>query len=607
MTDELKNPSMESEQLTLDIDALGKVREAVQSLSKYIHGKKIYAKNNPTLIKFAEEFRLAFQTYFEVESEMVLAVNQYTLQWREQIVYSNEKRDESLAFLLYKDGVGELAIQEEVPFEELDALVDIIKEELHNSNETEDVVTRLWKADFGSIYYRVLDEYLVGEFGEGKQAQGEGSGARPPLECEDHSDLPSLKDKGRDVVDTRTYSDSIEGYMESLVDQSCPHGSPQEREEVFQSLVESFFTISSYELRLCQEEVAAEKLRDALIDFLESILEFTMQDNQSALRDLYNIIDCITDYIRKEANPARLAETLLILRVFRSSHDLAPATVDYFLGVEEKFSDTEYLHGLSKSITSWSSGANELFAYYRQVGKRAVPSICALMEEIDNPKAHRAACDVLIDVAHDDLPRIIESLNLDNERVARAVVYLLREMETNTIPPLVNELMFYPEQRVREEVIEFLSGIGSEDAAVMLVRMLDHSEKSTRMKTLAAMETLDSAIIANKLVALAFDKELADKRLDEQEHVFRALGKVVGVRALPHIRQMLEKRSRFGFGGQGKNDKMLAVRALEHILSRESIGLLQTLATDSNGLVKAKALRALKSLQTTMRSSSQKV
>ena len=128
-----------------DLRGLDKVRVVLQALSKLMAGKRTYAKNNPTLIKFSKDFDAAFQAFFADEDELVLTVEQWEIKWRDTVVYQNDKIDESLAFLMYKDGIGEITFQQSVTPEQLDIFVDLLKDELHNFSPDEDVVTKLWK------------------------------------------------------------------------------------------------------------------------------------------------------------------------------------------------------------------------------------------------------------------------------------------------------------------------------------------------------------------------------------------------------------------------------------------------------------------------------
>ncbi|MBI4720673.1 MAG: hypothetical protein HY770_05550, partial [Chitinivibrionia bacterium] len=169
-----------------------KVRAIFSALAKYINAKTIYASNNPTVAHFAEAFREAFRSYFEDEKELLLAVEQYQLKWRDEVVYRNTEKVDSLAFLLYKDGIGEVTIHSSVKQEELDQLADLIKNEIYNPSAHLDIVGRLWQLQFTNIFYRVFDDSADGATGDGK---GSGAESREgALHAGDHPEAPGGAD-----------------------------------------------------------------------------------------------------------------------------------------------------------------------------------------------------------------------------------------------------------------------------------------------------------------------------------------------------------------------------------------------------------------------------
>jgi|GEM_PF-5968549 len=153
-------------------DAPLKVKHFIKAFSKYLSGKKLYTANNPILANFARELENSLRECFQEQQELVLAVNQFRLEWDGEKVYENTRRDESIAFTLYKDGIGEVTFRDGVSFKELDTFIDLLIHDMRRSSSDEDIVTRLWKADFDYITYRVLDEYLSGEFGERQKYAG---------------------------------------------------------------------------------------------------------------------------------------------------------------------------------------------------------------------------------------------------------------------------------------------------------------------------------------------------------------------------------------------------------------------------------------------------
>jgi hypothetical protein len=77
--------------------------------------------------------------------------------------------------------------------------------------------------------------------------------------------------------------------------------------------------------------------------------------------------------------------------------------------------------------------------------------------------------------------------------------------------------------------------------------------------------------------------------------MFRALGKVAGIAALPRLRQMVEKKHYLGTGkARSKRDKLCAITALRYVPGPESRAMLERLCHDSDTLVKTKAAHVLK-------------
>ena len=105
-------PSGPDTALADDVQAhLPKVEHILTSLTKFIHGRKLYAENNPRLQEFSREFESSLKTFFKIEDELVLSIDQYSIFWHGGCVYENDKRDDSIAFLLHRDGIGEITIE----------------------------------------------------------------------------------------------------------------------------------------------------------------------------------------------------------------------------------------------------------------------------------------------------------------------------------------------------------------------------------------------------------------------------------------------------------------------------------------------------------------
>lgn len=568
-----------------------KVRTVIQCFSKFIHGRKLYAKNNPTLLKFASEFDQSFRDYFENEEELVLSIDRYSMMWRDQVVYNNDKREESIALLLHKDGVGELCFESAVTNDELERFVDLITEKVYNAATGDDVVTELWRADFDHIFYRVLDEYLVGEYGNGDQEAG---AEQVSLEIEDHQEIPSFADRGRIIVDSSESVEAVHIYLNNLITQNFPTSSEAQKEERLQNLMDSLFKVNQEELTDYREELFQEKQEDRLLDLFEVILGFAlMKDNPQITRDVTNVLDRIAEFVILEKNPTSLTSLLTTIRVFARSNQFTPNVASFFETLESKFCDTDLLLSLGELINTGTKSV-DVFKYFKEVGSSSASAICQLLDRTSSAKFHREACDTLLAIAWEDIPSIISDLNMEKSQLARDAVYLTRISAPTEIPQMVKELMYYPDHKVQEEVIEYLADNRTEEAVALLDRLLDDNDQRIRIKATTAVANMKCQSLATKIVDMAFDKELSTRSMEEQEQVFRAAGRLGGETLVPRLRRMVEKKGLLGIGkGPSKENKLLAIRALEEIQAPDSIQILEQLANDSEGLVKAKAKRAL--------------
>ncbi|MCZ6766983.1 MAG: hypothetical protein O7D32_08620, partial [bacterium] len=274
-----------------------KIRTILAALLRYVAGRKIYAKNNPTVAKFASTLEEEFNEFFSSEDELVLTIEKKVIKWRESVVYEKDERDENLAFLLYKDGIGEVSFHKGISGEEITTFVDVIKDEFGNISPDEDTVTKLWRADLENVNYRVLEEYLVGEFGDGKREDDQNM----VLNKVDHNDLPSFEDKGRVTVSAQGPLASIDDYLHGLAETGGETQTQEQAEAQFENLMESYFRISVTESDRCCQELQLENEQDKLVEFLELAFDFTLlEDRPIVARDAVNIVERLIHFVLKE-------------------------------------------------------------------------------------------------------------------------------------------------------------------------------------------------------------------------------------------------------------------------------------------------------------------
>jgi hypothetical protein len=573
-----------------DLHNLPRVEQTMRSLTKLIHGRKLYADNNPRLVEFSTEFEAAVNSYFRDEEVLVLGIDQHTIRWRDQVVYSNEKREESIAFLLHRDGVGEITIEKNAVDGEIGRLVQILTEEYHSNNSSEDVVTKFWNADFDHIRYRVLDDYLSVQYGE--QRPSESDQVSDKATVDQPEILPSLEDKGRVIVQRSDAVESIYTFLNRLIMKSCSATDPDGREAHFQDMVSSLFSISSEELGRYHSEYKRELRGDGLAEFIETVFVFTLlHDNPSAVRDVADVIERMIDYVVEEGSAYTMGRVLTHVQQFRKEHGLH-VNVSALCGrIEDKLTEDSVIQILGEKLKFWNRDSEKILAYFTIVGEPVIDPLLKVLHNVDGEKLHKEICDVLIAVSGKEITDVIEKLDVDAPAVAFDAVYLANKIKASRMSPKLQELLYYPDVNVKRAMLEVVARIDDRSSVDMLLVVLGDEDKSIRMRAMEVAISKSDDRLRERFSEIAFGKDLSERDPDEREMIFGVLGRVGNAETVASLRKFAEKKSLVNFGKTREN-KCLAIRALEKIESPAAMVFLEKLASDSNELVRTRAKRA---------------
>jgi hypothetical protein len=125
--------------------------------------------------------------------------------------------------------------------------------------------------------------------------------------------------------------------------------------------------------------------------------------------------------------------------------------------------------------------------------------------------------------------------------------------------------------------------------------LLKDADAAVRTRAFAALGASVHPLIIDEVMSLCFAEQAAARTPEEQEVMFRALGKAAGAQALPRLRQSVEKKQYLpGARTRLRREKLLAITALRYIPGEDARRMVERLADDGDTLVKAKAQHVLK-------------
>jgi HEAT repeat protein len=575
------------------------VDATMKALAKLVNGRKIYAANNPRLEQFRQEFETALRRFFEFEDELVLGVDQFEMRWNDRVVYENVRREESLAFILFKDGIGELTVLPKAVGAETDTLIGILSDQLHNLAGDDDIVTRFWNSDFEHIRYRVLDDYLVNEFGAGKTGS-EGGGQSD--ETSDHPELlPSLEDKGRVIIQHADSLVSIDTMLREMVARHYHDADEREKEAQYQRMLRASFTIPAEEIALYTAEFERERDEDGVVAFVEAIFVFMLfTDNPSGVRDVASIIERFVEFAVSERNPPTLQRLTHLIREFESRDDLPDAVRAFCAKVRAQVASPALAASFLDQLTAADAHADVILAFAAEVGPGIADALVRTLHRLEAGPLHRRICDTLMAVARERTPAVLERFDVDHPEVALDAVYIARTIGVPALSPRLRQLAFYPDPRVKLEMLSWVIERTDADSTEILLASLNDPDKRVRLKVLDALVERPQPRVREVLAEIAFGKDLAERAPDEQDTIFRALGHVGDASTVAQLRTLVERR-KLGLG-KGTEPKLLALRALEKIRDSAALELVARLAEDPSEAVRLRAQRTKETLAASLAS-----
>jgi HEAT repeat protein len=317
-----------------------------------------------------------------------------------------------------------------------------------------------------------------------------------------------------------------------------------------------------------------------------------LQDNPSAVRDVSSILEQIVDYAVGERDPRALGQLIALIRDFQSTHQPSANIASMCEKLEERLVAPSLVQSFEDDLAQWSTRTQRALEYFEAVGRPVVDPLLKILHSVEGGRLHREICGVLVKTAGDEIEGVLDRLDIDNTRVARDAVYIAGKIGIQTLTPRVQELLYYPDVKVKEEMLEIVSRMSDPAVPDLLMSAATDADKAIRCKAMQTAAARGLPQMARHLSLIAFSKGLHEKDADEQEALFRALGHVGDAETVERLRKFVGRRNLVDFSGKREN-KMLAIRALEHIQDSSAADLLQKLSRDSNEGVRTRARRAL--------------
>jgi hypothetical protein len=549
------------------------VRELLRLLVKAQKAQRLYEGKNAVSQRLGTELFDRLTGFLDAQGDIQLVVQEFQLISDDDVVYNSEDRNDSLAFLLYRDGVRRLTFHAGLEPQELAAFLDCLNRVALLTNDQDDLVTLFWAQEFHAIRYFAIealstaDNYprLEEQLASGEAGTGEGgaSAERVTLDLQQPvSTIPveacRLTDEEIEALREELASEERIPYQhlvtELAIELTLLEGEPEEQDEIRSQLV-------AIAKRLIADGELVELV--GMQEHLDGLASMVFPDNESVQR--------------------------LASEVMRALGE--PASIEGFLD------KVEQIHRPKPDLVT---------AYLARFAPAVSPTLLPWMGRFTSPAYRRAVTNALLATPDGGLGALEANLpiptpepgspeELHHRQFVREMLHAIAQHPGDEALPLLERLVDsadgftgresfvalsrYPEPRVDELC---LSRLGDRDREI----------RTTALDTLVrrGKPELGSALLERSMRAEHFDAwNLSDKR-----RLFAAAAKLSGEMVLDPFRQLLLGREDGWFASRKEKELAEAVVHGIHVIGTDRARrLLEECARSNHRIVRTACQKQL--------------
>lgn len=536
MTEEVRSRSAEkAPEASLDWEdpsslPLEEVREFFNILTKALRAYQLYDRNNPVYHRFLSNLVEAFRGIWETRAELSLSVDEERINWLGEEVYRNSSRSESLAFLLFRDGVRDIKFIKGIEGRELESFLDVLHRARHARGDADDLVTLLWDQDFRHLEYEVVD--LLAE------------GVRMP-ESEEREDEPDF----RDILNAEGFGEEEEPEPEPLEEaaeaREPPPGSVQTQD--FNPTLYAMDPAERQQLaRLIEAEHDRPLRRDVLFALFDRLEESNRPDRQEEIAGILRML--LPNFLSR----GRIPSAALILE------ELGGIQQRDLLGEEARGIVHSLLDDLARPEVvgelvsaledgTISSEPRELSLLLRHLRPTALAYLLAAVETTPHPTIRRVLQDAIRVIASGAPERVMELLRHDDPQVVSGAVRLVGVLGLPQGSAELARLLDEGPARVQRAVVEVAGDIPSSVLAGALERALDHVDRDLRIGAARALGRTRYAPAAEVLQGIMSSKDFREADISEKVAFFESYARLAGERGLAFLDSRLNGKGLLGF------------------------------------------------------------
>jgi hypothetical protein len=549
---------------------LTSVTQLLKSLDRASKNLRTFGQHNPVAQRFFDQFYTELTTYLTQFNVLTFMVHREGLFFKEELVYVSQdgNTSENLAFKLYSDGIREVTFHRDIPGEDVLFFFDALWGTAETADtEDDDIVTRLWAKNLPSITIITADEVMkFSELDDVLTPQGKAPSDNSLREILAEANAKKSKETGEAQQQKPRLTSGVTGYE-----------------------------VSGQELAALAKDIAAESSRDNMLYILD-ILTAILSSERSP--DLLNkLLTMYNDIFKSLIQGGHWSTAAHVLGLLSEAEAVRPDFTEEHMktihNLFEQLGSPAMIDLIEKRLnTAGKAGTDGLPAIFLMMRSSAVPALCALLGNLEQPAHQTLVVNALMELAK-DVPEVVARHLTDRRPMfVRNLLNIIARWNNPRLADNVEKILRYPDPSIRREAIRTFGILRPSGTATKLIPLMNDPDEGTRLATLKSLLTGNYSAPFSSWEPIINAETFGERPPVEKRNTFHAMRATTGDEAVPYWTSLLTE---WGWTNRKKREDLalMAVDALGKLGTPLAYDALEAGAKKGTSAVKQACVTAL--------------
>ena len=535
----------------------------MQVLSKGIRATQLYLPNNPVYQRAVDNIRAAFRQIWQATDDLVFDVGETELRWEDNVVYSQDQRNESIAWTLFKDGVRSLTFRPGVEETEIVRFLGVLQQARNlQADAPDDLLTLLWAQDFQFVAYTFRE--LASENAVPIE-KGETIPSTPPSQIQ-HRVQEEAPPKREGLV-------SIDDFDTTL------------------------YFLEDGEVAYLKKDVEREYSQDLRRNVLSMLFDLLELQTYGTVRaELISIVENFIPYLLGAGDFRSVAYILRETRaILQRAREIIPEHRKTLEGLPGRLSQRDALSQLLQSLdeAAMHPTEEELAELFQELAPEALPTLMGWIAKLHNERVRDLVQAAAARLAQANAGEVLKALGSEDSAAQLEMVKLAGRLKLPGAPEGMEPLLASGDRALKLAVVEALTAIASPSALRLLERAIDDGDRDVRIAAVRFLASRGYRNAAARVETIVSGSKLRNADLTEKMAFFEAYGALVGAKGIAALDKLLVAKGLLG-KREDPETRACAAMALGKIRTPEARAVLERASQDKEPLVRNAVTRALR-------------